>query len=169
MTAHTAAQRARVAIVSRESQGDEPVKRRCVIFCTVLLAAGSTLVSPVALAAGAPLTWAAPTNVDGTNALDDVSCPSSGLCVAVDSIGNVVTGTAAGHGASQAPPNSPAPRSTAATSVPNPPGPRHPAIRPTVPVKRAVAPSVKTPGRSLATGPQAGSTSAVVYLLPGLD
>jgi Bacterial Ig-like domain (group 3) len=31
------------------------------------------------------------TNVDGTNALEGVSCPSSGLCVAVDQFGNVVT------------------------------------------------------------------------------
>jgi hypothetical protein len=85
-----------VAIVSRESQGDEPVKRRCVVFCAVLLAAGSTLVSPVALAAGAPLTWAAPVLVDHQapfigNQLKGVSCPSSGLCVAVDQSGNVVT------------------------------------------------------------------------------
>jgi Big-like domain-containing protein len=71
------------------------VKRRCVVFCAVLLAAGSTLVSPVALAAGAPLTWAAPVLVDHqppffTKPLSGVSCPS-GLCVAVDRSGNVVT------------------------------------------------------------------------------
>ena len=71
------------------------MKRRCVVFCTFLLAAGSTLVSPVALAAGSSLTWAAPVLVDHqppflVNSLWGVSCPSSGLCVAVDSAGNVV-------------------------------------------------------------------------------
>lgn len=33
------------------------------------------------------------TNVDGTNSLLGVSCPNSGLCFAVDGIGNVVVGT----------------------------------------------------------------------------
>ena len=46
--------------------------------------------------AASPLTWAAPVRVDhqpsfeGTS-LSSVSCPGSGLCVAVDNSGNVVT------------------------------------------------------------------------------
>jgi hypothetical protein len=71
-------------------------KRRYVLFCTVLLSGVSTLVSPVALAAGSPLTWAAPVLIDhqppfGKTPVTGVSCPSSGLCVAVDGSGNVVT------------------------------------------------------------------------------
>jgi hypothetical protein len=38
------------------------------------------------------LTWTV-TNVDGTNSLYGVSCPSISLCVAVDRSGNVVSGT----------------------------------------------------------------------------
>jgi hypothetical protein len=55
--------------------------------------------SPVALAAGSPLTWAAPVRVDdqppfgSPYGLNGVSCPSSGLCVAVDWAGDVVTST----------------------------------------------------------------------------
>src|ERR1700693_3636342 len=46
--------------------------------------------------AGSPLTWAAPLRVDhqppfAGNNLEGVSCPTSGLCVAVDELGNVVT------------------------------------------------------------------------------
>jgi hypothetical protein len=69
------------------------------VFCAVLLAGGATLTSSVALAAGSPLTWAAPVRVDhqapfgSPNQLLGVSCPSSGLCVAVDGAGDVVTST----------------------------------------------------------------------------
>jgi hypothetical protein len=69
------------------------------VFCTVLLVGGATLTSPVALAAGSPLTWGAPVLVDhqapfgNPDPLYGVSCPSSGLCVAVDRAGNVVTST----------------------------------------------------------------------------
>jgi len=66
------------------------VKRLCVVCCTVLLAAGLTHGSTVALAAGSPLTWAAPVHVDG-HIVSRVSCPSNGLCVGVDESGNVVT------------------------------------------------------------------------------
>ena len=60
------------------------------VFCAVLLAAGATLTSPVALAAGSPLTWAAPVSVDNQppfgspNLLGGASCPTASLCVAVD-------------------------------------------------------------------------------------
>src|SRR5450759_3512373 len=72
------------------------LKRWRVVFCAAVLAAGLTLVSPVALAAGSSLTWAAPVLVDPQppflgNLLAGVSCPTSGLCVAVDWSGNVVT------------------------------------------------------------------------------
>src|SRR3989454_808256 len=45
--------------------------------------------------AGSPLMWAAPVRVDhqpsfGGTSLSDVSCPSSGLCFAVDNAGNLV-------------------------------------------------------------------------------
>src|ERR1019366_9950291 len=66
------------------------------VFCTVLLA-GAALASPVALAAGSPLTWSAPERVDHQppfgypTPLGGPSCPSSGLCVAVDNRGNLVT------------------------------------------------------------------------------
>src|SRR4029077_19109748 len=62
-----------------------------VVFCAVLLAAGATLVSPAALAAGSSVTWAAPVRIDQRPPFCAVSCPSSGLCVAVDNGGNVVT------------------------------------------------------------------------------
>ena len=76
------------------------------VFCAALLGAGATLASPVALAAGSPLTWAAPVLVDhqppfgSPTQLDGVSCPSSGLCVAVDGAGDVVTSTNPTGGAS---------------------------------------------------------------------
>jgi len=35
------------------------------------------------------------TNVDGTNSLRAVSCPSIALCFAVDTLGNVLIGTEA--------------------------------------------------------------------------
>jgi hypothetical protein len=42
--------------------------------------------------ASTPLAWTA-TDVDATNPLAGVSCPSTSLCVAVDGAGNVVTST----------------------------------------------------------------------------
>src|ERR1700686_195435 len=72
---------------------------RCVVFCPLLIAGASTLISPVALAAGPALTWAAPVLIDHQppfpgDFLAGVSCPSSGLCVAVDkSSGNMLTST----------------------------------------------------------------------------
>ncbi len=40
-----------------------------------------------------PATWSAATSIDGTNAIDGISCPSTSLCVAVDSGGQVLTST----------------------------------------------------------------------------
>ncbi len=39
-------------------------------------------------------TWSAPADIDGTNALTSVSCPTTSYCVAVDDQGNVLTSTA---------------------------------------------------------------------------
>lgn len=62
------------------------------ILCVVALAA--TLVQATAAAAESPLSWSPPTNIDATHELAGVSCPSAGLCVAVDRInGDVVTTT----------------------------------------------------------------------------
>src|SRR2546428_268512 len=54
--------------------------------------------------AGSPLMWAAPVRVDhqpsfGGTSLSDVSCPSSGLCFAVDNAANVVASTSPPGGA----------------------------------------------------------------------
>jgi hypothetical protein len=74
------------------------LRRWRVVLCAVLLAGGSTFVGPPALAAGSPLTWAAPVRIDHqppfTGAfLSGLSCPTTGLCVAVDTNGNVITST----------------------------------------------------------------------------
>lgn len=42
-------------------------------------------------AAGGEQTWSF-TNVDGTNSLDSMSCPSASLCVATDDAGNIILG-----------------------------------------------------------------------------
>jgi hypothetical protein len=64
------------------------------------LPAGPAMVAPLVAApaalTAAPLDWSAPTPIDGQPPypeLDGVSCPSAGLCVAVDHAGNVVTST----------------------------------------------------------------------------
>jgi hypothetical protein len=38
-------------------------------------------------------TFSAATNIDGTNTLTSVSCPSQNFCVATDTAGNVLIGT----------------------------------------------------------------------------
>ncbi|MGA8744690.1 MAG: hypothetical protein WB507_02350 [Solirubrobacterales bacterium] len=43
--------------------------------------------------ADSPFSWSPPVNVDGISPIDSVSCPSTSLCVAGDSAGNVVTST----------------------------------------------------------------------------
>src|ERR1700723_3857852 len=58
------------------------------VVCGVLAGRSWAVVSP--------LSWSSPVLVDGYPPepyLDGVSCPVSGLCVAVDSFGNVVTST----------------------------------------------------------------------------
>jgi hypothetical protein len=52
--------------------------------------------------------WSAPVSIDG-NPLEDISCPSTTLCVAVDLSGNVVIG----HGAGAPPPPAVAPKISA--------------------------------------------------------
>ncbi len=49
-----------------------------------------------AAASAAPLSWSAPAEVDRGVALSAVSCPSIGLCVAVDGAGRAVVGTSPG-------------------------------------------------------------------------
>src|SRR5436190_20921665 len=54
------------------------------------------LVTPSAPPAAAQLTWTAPMRIDhqppfAGNAISAVSCPTKGLCVAVDEVGNVIT------------------------------------------------------------------------------
>jgi hypothetical protein len=63
-----------------------------------LLCACGVLAIAAPTAAAAPISWASPLEI-GANALWGVSCPSTGLCVAVDSIGDVVTSTAPAAGA----------------------------------------------------------------------
>ena len=53
---------------------------------------GTVLASPAPAVAATPLSWSI-VNVDGTNALNGVSCPSKSLCVAVDGAGKVLTST----------------------------------------------------------------------------
>ena len=75
------------------------------LFCAALLGAATALVGPAALAAGSPLTWAPPVQVDhqapfrNHTQMDGVSCPGGGLCVAVDQSGDVVTSTDPAGGA----------------------------------------------------------------------
>jgi hypothetical protein len=63
------------------------------------VATGLSLVSVVPSAAGAvastpaPPDWAAPVAFDLGNHPKGISCPSTGLCVAVDSAGNVLVST----------------------------------------------------------------------------
>src|SRR6202521_6152184 len=69
-----------------------------VMLCATLLAGGSTFVGTPALAVGSSLTWAAPVRIVQQppftgSLLDGVSCPTSSMCVAVDSAGNVLTST----------------------------------------------------------------------------
>jgi hypothetical protein len=62
------------------------------VLCVAALAV--TLLQAGAAAAEPPLAWSPPTNIDGTHELAGISCPSAGLCVAVDRInGDVVTTT----------------------------------------------------------------------------
>lgn len=44
-----------------------------------------------AIAYDADTGWSSPTNVDATNELVSVSCPTSRLCATVDSVGHAVT------------------------------------------------------------------------------
>jgi hypothetical protein len=79
-------------------RGDPRHQRRMVrcligVFGGALLLGGAAVVSPVALAAAPPLTWAAPVSVDSSPTMLGVSCPGTGLCVAVGSAGDVVTST----------------------------------------------------------------------------
>jgi len=57
---------------------------------------GGVLSSASPALAASPLAWSSPTLIDSQPPqpeLDGVSCPSAGLCVAVDAFGNVVTST----------------------------------------------------------------------------
>lgn len=78
------------------------INRRCLLLLIVLSVLG---LAPAARAANS-LSWSAPELVDHqypyaqSAELTGVACPSSGLCVAVDSYGNVVTTTNPTGGAS---------------------------------------------------------------------
>jgi hypothetical protein len=67
-------------------------------FVGMLLAGGLLATAGPALA-GSPLSWASPISIDDQPpfaspvAITDVSCPSTGLCVAVDSAGDVLSST----------------------------------------------------------------------------
>jgi hypothetical protein len=69
------------------------------VFCAALVSGGAIVASPVAMAAGTPLTWSGPVRIDdqppfgNPNLLSSVSCPSVSLCVAVDYEGDAVTST----------------------------------------------------------------------------
>ena len=56
--------------------------------------------SSTAPAAG---TWSAVHKIDGSNSINDLSCPSPTLCVAVDSNGNAMTSTSPATGAWSSP------------------------------------------------------------------
>ena len=62
------------------------------VLAFVAGAFGTVLASPAPAVAATPLSWSI-VNVDGTNALNGVSCPSKSLCVAVDGAGKVLTST----------------------------------------------------------------------------
>jgi hypothetical protein len=69
-------------------------QRRTVWLAIAL--AGSLLAGAGPALAASPLAWSSPTLIDSQPPypeLDGVSCPSGGLCVAVDAFGNVVTST----------------------------------------------------------------------------
>ena len=70
------------------------------VLAVLAILATALAVAPSALAAEPALSWSSPQTV-GSAAIVDVDCPTSGLCVAVDSDGNVITSTdAAGPAAS---------------------------------------------------------------------
>jgi len=62
-------------------------------------AALATLAVASAAKADSPLTWTGPLQIDATNIVQAVSCPSTTLCVAVDNAGNTVTTTDPSDGA----------------------------------------------------------------------
>ncbi len=68
----------------------------CWLALAIVVVAGGLLASAVPALATSALSWSSPTLIDGQPPfpeLDGVSCASSGLCVAVDAFGNVVTST----------------------------------------------------------------------------
>jgi hypothetical protein len=56
----------------------------------VLLALAACVLTPAQANAAAPLSWSAPSAIDGSKQLSAVSCPSESLCVAVDAAGNAL-------------------------------------------------------------------------------
>jgi hypothetical protein len=66
--------------------------RWLVVSACLAVVCGSVLTLAAPAAADTPLSWKI-VNVDGTNAINSISCPASSLCVAVDNNGNVLTST----------------------------------------------------------------------------
>jgi hypothetical protein len=71
-----------------------PTASRSLLGAVLLLAATLLLclTAPAPASADSPFSWAV-TNVDGSNDLTSVSCPSAALCVSGETGGNVVTST----------------------------------------------------------------------------
>ncbi len=63
-----------------------------VVSACLAVVCGSALMLAAPAAADTPLSWST-VNVDGTNAINSISCPTSSLCVAVDAAGNVLRST----------------------------------------------------------------------------
>jgi hypothetical protein len=82
----------------RSVWGMRRAKFRLVAFLGISLA-GSLLAAASPTLAASPLSWASPIRADdqppfaSPAAITGVSCPSTGLCVAVDSVGNVLVST----------------------------------------------------------------------------
>ena len=62
------------------------------VSACLAVVSGSVLMLAAPAAAATPLSWSI-VNVDGANAIESISCPTSALCVAVDDNGNVLTST----------------------------------------------------------------------------
>lgn len=78
-----------------------PVRRRLLLVVLSVVSLAAALVLAGSAAAESPLKWSPPTNIDGTHELSGISCPSAGLCVAIDRMNtDVVTSANPTGGAS---------------------------------------------------------------------
>ena len=94
-----------VSRVRRSSTSGSPTRLAAAVVVLLGGLVGSAVLTSPASAAGGPLGWSTPTQVDhqapynfGLN-LAGVSCPSTSLCVAVDDAGDVLTSTDPAGGA----------------------------------------------------------------------